>query len=439
MLPGALAAGAVTAALSQKQRKAVQAALPSVRKQLMQYFASQPRKQQQPQNQQRRRRRQFDPANLARMPAQIGMRGVMPDLNSHKVWSQTPASSNVIAPRGFGYYDAYAHNAGEVMTYASIGPATPITATTICDQGIKTLTSAPDGSDLQWGARLLVVYPSASAEQARLYTFNPDGNNDSPINIKAFSSPQLNLDPPDDCIPTRCSVRIRNVTQQMAVGGVVRVLRLTTGFAVEKTAGVDGIATTNGELGRFVDGIRTHERTRTYGGDELVTTHQKNCSVVDQSRATHFTSWDMKIKAQELPWTFPLDWPQGARVTTFAAECHNPAYTPIAILFEPFTAAVSGSESLGNTYEVNIRSQYLAHYTQGSMLANSAVSPPTDPDSLTKHRDHEEHKASVLEKIGQGLKAGSSWAWNHKQDLGPIIGTGWSMARPYLTSPKVVV
>lgn len=50
-----------------------------------------------------------------------GVRGVLPTFApGMRNWSQTPASSNIIAPRGFGFYDAFAHGPHETATALSL-------------------------------------------------------------------------------------------------------------------------------------------------------------------------------------------------------------------------------------------------------------------------------------------------------------------------------
>jgi hypothetical protein len=200
---------------------------------------------------------------------------------------------------------------------------------------------------------------------------------------------------------------------------------MTTGVAL------DASETTNGELASLMEGIRSHTRTRTYGGEELLESHQKNCTVVDQSKATWFSDWNSVTPNNLLPWTAAEGWDQTGVSSSFTRQLHDPAYTPIAILFEPFVAAVSGGV-VGNKYEVSVRSQFLAHYTQGSMLANMAISPPSVPDALTKHRDAEEGKGSILEKLGGALRDGASWAWNQKSDIIPAGYAAWKFAAPFL-------
>lgn len=373
-----------------------------------------------------RQNRNVNVANLNRMPrAYNHPKGQMPDM-SRGNWGQTPASSNVIAPRGFGYYDAFQHDPFSVATHMSIGPATPIVGTTVVSENLITkspgaLTGTGPGVGLEGGAILLIVMPATGATQAIAYESSSLVATDI-VTMTAYKSPQLLADQPDNAIPTRCSLRMRNWTQHVGVGGIVRLLRLTTGVGLS-------YYTTNGELAEIVEGIRTHTRTRTYGGDELLDTHQKNCTVVDQSKATWFIDWEESTINSQLPWTNQLGWPQGGAIGPFIRQLHDPAYTPIAILFEPFVAAVSGG-SVGNKYEVSVRSQFLAHYSQGTMLANMAISAPTAPDALTKYRDHEEGKGSIMEKIGNAISQGASWAWNHKGDIIPAGYAAWKFMRP---------
>lgn len=364
-------------------------------------------------------------ARLQNMPRASNVpRGIMPDMSKGN-WGQTPASSNIIAPRGFGYYDAFEHDPFSVATHMSIGPATPILATTVCSEGLVTKKPFPlASSNLEAGAILLIVQPAPTAVQAK--AFECSSNVDSAfLTATSHYSPQLQADPPDNAIPTRCSLRFRNWTQHVGVGGIVRVLRMTTGVALAESR------STNEELANFCQSIRTHARTRTYGGDELLDTHQKNCTIVDQSKSTWFTDFGTPTNVDQLPWSNSEGWDQdGGLIGSFTVNLHDPAYTPIAILFEPFVAAVSGG-TVGNKYEVSVRSQFLGHYAQGTMLANMAVDPPTAPDKLSHHRNREEAKGSILEKVGNAIRDGASWGWNHKST---IVG----MAKPFFKAAPVL-
>lgn len=369
-------------------------------------------------------------ARIQSMPmAQSMPRGVMPANANAATWSQTPATSNIIAPRGFGYYDAFTNDAYSAATHMSIGPATPIVANTVCNNGLKTQKSDtmtvtyPDGAshDLESGMKLLVVYPATCDTQAKLFSCS----NNSPTDLaheQEYNSPNLQSARPDNAIITRCSFRIRNWTQHVGTGGIVRILRCTTGLALD--ASTTG-RTSNGDLAILAEEVRNHARTRIYSGEELCESHQKNLSVVDQSRSTWFMDWNSIHHVDDTPWALGQNWPSGPGqgIGNFSYQLHDPAYTPIIVLFEPFAAAVNG-EKIGNVYEVNIRSQYLAHYAQGSMLANMAICPKASPDALNKHKDKEEAQGSTLHNVGRFLSNAANWAWEHRSQIGAGVAAG---------------
>lgn len=337
--------------LTPKQQKQVAAAAPADRAKLAQSFRAQ--------------------TALLRMPrASAGKRGVMPDVTKYH-FGQTPASSNVIAPRGFGYYDAFAHDPMSACTAFSVGPATGITGT--ARHSVNTQLPTTNHS----GAVLTVIAPSLSAVQGISYMSDANGA----FTYSEATSPQLTSDPPGSAIPTRCSLRIRNVSPTFTKGGIVRTLRVTTGFA---------IPTSFAELDAFCELVRNHDRTRTYSGAALSEDFQINCTVVDQARATSFQNWGSNI---------------GVAMTT-------PTYTPIVILFEPFSG-IAGSTALTttpNTYEITIRSQFLGRYPQGTMLANLAIPPRSIGDGVNPVRDREEAKGSALHPVSEAtLAAGQNF------------------------------
>lgn len=365
-------------------------------------------------------------SRMTNMPAPNRARE-MPDLTKGN-WSQTPATNTVMAPRGFGYYDAFANNPFEAATHMSIGPATPIVGTTIASSNIETNDYNLLDSGQEGGSIIVIVYPSTSSIQARGFKCSSSAAADTAQSI-SYNSPQLENDEPLDAIPTRCSVRIRNWTQEVAQGGVVRVLRMTTGVALA-TSQVQGLST-NGDLATFMEGVRTHARTRSYSGTELRTAMQKNCTVVDQSRALWFFDWgnvDNGVPVAEIPWANALGWDPTAKLSTFTRQLYQPSYTPIVFMFEPFVASyaapTSGGASIpqGNRYELTIRSQFLAHYPQGTMLANMAIDPKANPNEMIKFRNHEESKGSVMERIVGEIKGGAKWGWNHRDDIISIVG-----------------
>jgi hypothetical protein len=415
--------------LTRKQAVAITNAKGEAKNNLREFFKRQ-------QQQQSGGKIQRLPSRLTTMPrAQPTAPGIMPVVARRETWSQTPASSNVVAPRGFGYYDAFSNDAYTGATHMSIGPATPIEANTMCN-GI--MTRAHDSMQViglgtyEVGMKLLVVYPSASATQAMLFTCSTDEhgevNAQDSCTGQEFNSPNLMSSPPDNAIPTRCSMRIRNWTQSVGTGGIVRVLRCTTGLSLglsDLTTTPNTERTTNVALAVLCDEIRNHARTRVYSGSELCEMHQKNCSVVDQSKSTWFTDWNTQTPIDQVPWAKPVygnvlgNWDHGD-LSNFTLQLHDPAYTPICVLFEPFIAAVNGA-NVGNSYEVSIRSQFLAHYPQGTMLANMAFSPEHAPAKIEQARAKEESQGSMLANVAHAVRDAASWVWQHR---GPIVAAG---------------
>lgn len=381
-------------------------------------------------------------AKISNMPApHWGERGVMPAAPDYQ---QTPASSNIIAPRGFGYYDAFAHDAGNVGTAMSIGPSTPITATTLC-QGVG-VTSQGSGEmsggavdGLESGALLVIVYPACESKQAVSWRVSSNDPANSPLTTQ-YKSPQLEANPPMSAIPTRCSFRIKNTTANIGVGGVVRFLRLTTGVTLDTRSAVTSSGqtmSTNADVVDLMEHVRTHARTRSYCGHELVDSMQKNATVVDQSKATSFLDFDLVAYTEQYAWTELAGWPQTSKnevgtygnwtVDMFTEGIHTPSFTPMAILIEPFLAggvSSAGTTTVGNTYEIMIRSQFLGHFPQGTMLANMARTVPANPNEMNKHRDAEESSGSTLMKVVDTVSQVMPYV--------AMAGSAARMAAPYL-------
>jgi hypothetical protein len=398
--------------LSPKQVRALAMAPPNAKSGMRATFNSQ---NSLPKSTQRARQRQRgSPTAMMNMPrgAATG-RSIMPDAGKYH-WDQTPASSNIIAPRGFGYYDAFTHSPGDAVTAFSVGPATPIQANTRA--GLTTIK--PDGvgeSDL--GVSMIIVYPAASDVQAALFTCGATVSD--PVIETPFRSPQLNPSGgPESVMATRCSLQVRNITQVLNQGGVVRSLRITTGIIGPQILNVG----TSQDLLDLAENVRNHARTRSYSGADLVENKQINCTVVDQTRATTFLDFAVNVPIADLPWYPEPPTPLGGAVGPFQQGLHNPTFTPIILLFESFPTK--------NTYEVSIRTQFLAHYVQGSMLANLAMTPPSVGEKLNAHRDNEERKGSILHDVGRVLENVGNWGVKHRGEImGGIGAMKWAIPK----------
>jgi hypothetical protein len=342
------------------------------------------------------------------------------------MWQTTPASSNMMAPRGHGYYDAFATHPVSAMTHMSIGPATPITARSRVPNTNE--FGLPSGIVTGKGQILVIIGPASSNVQGMVYTnqgtvaTDPVFMNSIVATALPLKAPLQNAIPETDpswindgelreTIPTRCSVRIRNFTAEINRGGLVHVLRMTTGVGLKGTyANYSQGTTTNAELDQFCEAIRDHARTRTYEGTDFTGAGlQKNCVVADQSRSLMFKNYNQPIISTDVPWApddslpvtgVPLG--QVYAVESWEQYLYDPTFTPIAILFDPFLNVTVGPTGtpIGNSYGITVQSQFLAHYRQGTMLANLAYSPMHDVGGkLNAHRDKEESTGSTLQKI----------------------------------------
>lgn len=437
-----------------KQAAALRDAPPAQQKRMMAIFRNQKRANERGNAdvQRRRRNRISQPQGLSRRAPNArhtnAQGGALSGAQLRDIaWQVTPASANVVAPRGHGYYDAFANHPSSAMTYMSIGPATPISAVTV-GSGINTAFGLPIGTTDQVAiqptpdprhAQLIVVNPAPDRTQAVRFWVEWDTGIVPPDFALQVSSQQYNASAlpsgynsgapatkPDlkDMIPSRCSVRIRNTSAGMQLGGTVRILRMTTGFSL-----IENI-TSSKEYWELIEGIREHTRTVRYDGRAFTEGGlQKNCTVCDQSKALHFQDYALQRDYDEIMYPYLPKPPSGTTtydVYNWQLSHAEPAFTPIAILIEPFAAAsglASGAYWSGNTYDFNVNSQFLAHYYQGTMLANMAANPRNDQRLLNSHRNKEESFGSSMHRVlGDIIHGAQQLPW------GQIAG----MARPAL-------
>lgn len=386
-------------------------------------------------------------------PYKAGMSG--PQIRD-MAWHVTPASSNAMAPRGLGYYDAFENHPSSAFTHMSIGPATPIDAITSV-ANINTAFGIPadpgSGNDQPLiankidprYAQLLVINPAASRTQAVRFWVETDattggfeptiegtaGNGSGSYNATALppgynsntATSDFSLQPElKEMIPTRCSVRIRNTSAGLSCGGTIRILRMTTGFSL-----IPGVTTAK-EYWALCDGIREHARTVRYDGKSFTEGGlQKNCTVCDQSRCLWFNDYSILRKYDQNQYPFLPYSANGYSVYNWMLAHAEPAMTPIAILIEPFasqTTSTIGPYWYGNTYDITVRSQFLAHYLQGTMLANMAMNPRADQNLMTRHRNREESFGSNLHKVmGDIIHGAAKLPWKQMiQTAAPAIG-----------------
>jgi len=196
-----------------------------------------------------------------------------------------------------------------------------------------------------------------------------------------------------ESIPLRGSLKIRNLTENQAVGGVVRVLRYNGGLNLAPDLGMT--SSTPGELSdewspglypmqaytyhTVAEMVRNAKRTKHFTGKELQETHQAN--------------------------TYPADF---VRSHTFQQDTHfleavlTPKYCTLIILIDDF---VAGSSLRNNTYEISVDVQRAARFTPGSILHGKAVTLRSSGDALNRHT-HVEVGADAMVKLKEfGQKA----------------------------------
>lgn len=381
-------------------------------------------------------------AASAALPNKPGRERIAADVQ----FRSNPTNRRQIAPSGHGYYDAFTTMPNTAVTAMSIGLATPIKG--LCRIGTPSVTMEQIVDSHGVGDTtnaLLLVFNAASndANIARFYHMGASGvvehTAKRPI-VHAFnglmashlgdhnadgqpvpvsqgtgyvnehgpgSEWSATLQTHDEVahahipfssdgvesIPVRGSMRIRNVSEALKVGGVVRVLRFTGAMDLPSTTPGDPNMSPKWE--GLLDGIRNSPHTVTYGGQELVHMKQINQYVVDQTRCTTFES-----------------------TKNFDSGVMKPAMTTIYVLFESF--APSGS-MVGNQYELTFCCQRLARFDAGTLLGSQAISVQDSAQFVSAARNKEEASGSFFREVkdvamgalpaigGYALDAGMNW------------------------------
>lgn len=235
----------------------------------------------------------------------------------------------------------------------AVGPCTHV-------RGLERLSVAHAASS----STMLLVNMGAGYIVGELYTYGapPVLVSSLTMDSAGFSSGGASASSPDQDIITRASLRIRNTTKALDVGGAVRILRVSAG--IEVTGG----AMTQAQADSIYAYVRSNPRTRTFGGQELIATHQFNSIPVNQSKLASFAQ-------------------SGTNASGFAAELFDPAVSSFVILFE--------DTSTSQDYEVTVCGEYYTRYRYVGPLAHMARSPKTAPlHSINAAREKEESQLS---------------------------------------------
>lgn len=288
------------------------------------------------------------------------------------------------APRGHGYYDAFAMTPDSACVSATTGPATVISG-----YSSDTIAGGPNVSGNYAVAGTGGTLSTSHTGNAILILFNPGSSNDviakvmsltagtggnlevitrhiaasqfaelGPVQASATTDANhVDGDPATadtrptrrvESIPLRGSVRIRNVTEALSVGGTVRALRYNGGItlASDEPGGGDALAPDPAMFLQLCAMIRDSPRTRIYNGDELRRSHQSNTYPSDFVRSMAFE-----------------------QDTSFDEAVRRPGYCTLMILVDDFTAS---NTLTNNSYELTFMVQRAARFGMGTILGGMA-------------------------------------------------------------------
>lgn len=288
------------------------------------------------------------------------------------------------APRGHGYYDAFVQSPDSAVVSATTGPATVITgysSDTIVGGAVVTGTYAIAGSPISApysGNAILIAFNPGSSDNRVAEVFRVVADPVSgalSLSVQSVFCSQFNeLGPtrtegkydiqehdgnPDalnllptrrvESIPLRGSLRIRNLTEALSVGGAVRALRYNGGVNINDDVSGPSDPPWENSVRGFVDlcaMIRDAPRTKVFNGQELRDAHQSNTYPADFVRSMRFES-----------------------DRSFREELRAPSYCTLFVLIDDFA---SSTNLTNNTYEITVKVQRAARFAMGSLLGGMA-------------------------------------------------------------------
>lgn len=333
--------------------------------------------------------------------------------------------SSTFAPRGLGYYDAFASTPDATVLSHSVGPCTPIEgyarlvvpgAAGVSGLNYDIPSTDANGATITVSAQAttnskLIVFNcgSSDSEIARCFELVPDTNDPTramvhvtPVLASAFGelgpafganpggpgphhfiwSHMANADNPDrganghfankiESIPLRGSVCIRNITEHFSVGGEVRMMRYNGGMSI------------GGPLDLPYDPAHL---TTGPGADEAlfgVNDFLEMCDMMrDTKRATTYSA-DELLATHQMN-TYPADAIRAQTFhndTTFHESCLTPKFCSLIILIDDFKSSAGGTgiHAVNNTYSLSFVAHRAARFRPGTLLHHKATTLPVDP------------------------------------------------------------
>jgi len=380
-------------------------------------------------------------ASRAAMAATLARGAQLRSIPKHRVTKEmmlatgAPSKLTAFAQRGQGTYDAYAKTPESATLAAQVGPCTPVEgfarlampgSTGVEDKtyDIETGSSGPTiTGQITSNAQLVVFNPGSSDSViAKAYHLKANGTYaevaEHPVTCAAFfemgpsmqSDGVYQIDNYDgnantsshptgrvESIPIRGSMRIRNITENFAVGGEVRIMRFNGGlnlaYDIPGTAAVHQSYMGVKEFLAICDMMRESKRAQTFDAAELRTTHQVNTYPADSVRSH----------------TFKED-------TSFWEAVMTPKYCTILVLIEDFKSTMSASGA-NNTYSFGFVAQRAARFRPGTILHNKQIVPNVNQNQHKENVNREE--AAPPAKPAHGIK--STWPSESALDLEAMV------------------
>jgi len=332
-------------------------------------------------------------------------------LTSDQMYSGGALSNAQLAPRGQGYYDAFANKADDAILANAVGPVTvmtgharmpingsegyipenpmwPVTSTTPAVYAKNTTWTVKDKNFTKSNSKILVfncgssnhsvgtlLYPQADGDMkvqdlfctAFLGLANPKDNHYN-LSDNTGGDPNLNSDTTQgvESIPLRGSLRIINTTEAVRQGGIVRILRYNGGILfghdhdpASPVSDYTRFAPTVDSYYTIRDMIRDSARTRHYSGKDFTQHKQFNLHPADFVRSHTFS--------QDL---------------TLYEAIIQPRFNTLLILIDDFESADS---TTNNSYEVNVLCQRAGRFSPGSLHHNNSKELRAMGDKLNAH------------------------------------------------------
>lgn len=347
-------------------------------------------------------------AAQARMRGNAQLRSIPrgPPKKKAELFTQGALKSVQLAPRGHGYYDAFAMRPETACVSATTGPATVITghsSDTIpgranVDGAYDYAAYGGDGTSITQsknysGNSTLIAFNPGSSDNvvAKVYHLRHSNLATTPpsgpliVDVKDITVAQFDELGPAvnsssnalkaqgaggghtnnasvhaidslphgrvESIPLRGSLRIRNITENLSVGGVVRCLRYNGGIHFGGFDTKQEYETpTADKYEKVCAMIRDSQRTKVINGHELRAMHQSNTYPADFVRSMQFET-----------------------DTSFEEAMIRPGYCTLFILIDDFFASTNLTN---NTYEINVNVQRAARFGFGTLLHGMARQMP---------------------------------------------------------------